>query len=764
MTKFKSMLMILIVVLPTLVWPTALHAEPVGPDTTDCLYPSPTDRFGITADGDKPIGLYDVSPLAAGRYLDWRASLNPLQPSGMRYYQMVRVTENGYYIASTPRDATFSQIVLANPGATWIIGNEADLIWQDNVTPEAYARQFHNAYTAIHAIDPTARFVSTGLAQVSRLRLAWLERVWNTYRTLYGTDLPVDMWNIHTYVFREMNQEWGFQLPTGIPNAVGYSDYYGTQWSMASDAGASGGTIYQSRTTFANAWFGFRGNEVTLYLRTGPDSGIASIYLDDDVNPTTDVDLYAATPGTVTRHYTDLPLDPGLIGDRHSIRIQVTGRKNAASSSTWVRVDAISAPSTVTLPGARFEDNDPLRAWITNVADLDNLDIVVQQIRDFRQWMAEHDQRDKPLINTEFGLLAGENLGYDYLRARTYMLGSFNRFLNELVDPNLGYPQDGNRLLQEWFWFTLSITKFENAINHTGLYDHLTYAIKPLGIDFANFVAPLKQNYRDLDAYSLALTPYWPLFAGDPSVVNVKTVVRNLGNVSTGSFQVAVKLGTGTLITSWTVPDLAKRFEPGHRQESSYNWQTMVTGNQTVRLIVDEPDQIVEPCANSNNARSAQLVVPGSTDLALSNPTTVPVLLPPIQPGATTMVTLKADLANLGSVGTSAAQIAVKFWNGDPETGGTLIGSQVLTRGNVSLPATPSVTWPNRSPGIYDVYVTVDPVPEETNLQNNRQHFRFTVPVSVAYLPLTIKRTRTLEEVPAAVSGPDKNTSTLWLP
>ena len=32
MTKFKSMLMILIVVLPTLVWPTALHAEPVGPD------------------------------------------------------------------------------------------------------------------------------------------------------------------------------------------------------------------------------------------------------------------------------------------------------------------------------------------------------------------------------------------------------------------------------------------------------------------------------------------------------------------------------------------------------------------------------------------------------------------------------------------------------------------------------------------------------------------------------------------------------------
>ena len=46
---------------------------------------------------------------------------------------------------------------------------------------------------------------------------------------------------------------------------------------------------------------------------------------------------------------------------------------------------------------------------------------------------------------------------------------------------------------------------------------------------------------------------------------------------------------------------------------------------------------------------------------------------------------LKVDLANLGSVGTSAGEITVKFWNGDPAAGGTLIGSQVLTRGNVVI-------------------------------------------------------------------------------
>ena len=112
----------------------------------------------------------------------------------------------------------------------------------------------------------------------------------------------------------------------------------------------------------------------------------------------------------------------------------------------------------------------------------------------------------------------------------------------------------------------------------------------------------------------------------------------------------------------------------------------MVASNRTVNLIVDESDQIVEPCGNSNNTRQAQLVAPASTDLALTNPRTVPALLPPIPPGTTATVTLKVDLANLGSVGTSAGEITVKFWNGDPAAGGTLIGSQVLLEATLHCP------------------------------------------------------------------------------
>ena len=128
----------------------------------------------------------------------------------------------------------------------------------------------------------------------------------------------------------------------------------------------------------------------------------------------------------------------------------------------------MEAPSTASLPGGRFEDNNPLRARIeVTVDDHDNIDLIKQQIRDFRQWMNSHGQRNKPLINTEYGILMTEDVGFTYSRVRTFMLNSFDAFLNNLSDPTLGYPADGNRLLQEWFWFSLAVNDFEGRVVNT---------------------------------------------------------------------------------------------------------------------------------------------------------------------------------------------------------------------------------------------------------------------------------------------------------
>lgn len=761
MTKLKSILPAVILAVTTVLGPATALAQPAGPEDSNCLYPSPTDRFGVTVFHDQSIDWYDVRPLSAGKYLDWQARLSPSQPSGMRYYHMIHVSESAFY----PSDDTLRQIVRANIGSTWMIGNEADVFWQDNVTPEAYARHFHDAYVTIREIDPTAKFASNGVGQVSRLRLAWLDRVLSAYRTLYGTEIPVDIWNIHTYIANEMHLQWGSEIPPGIPNAVGYTVNYGTQWSMATDTGASGGTVHESRTTGADAWFAFHGNEVTIFLRSGPDAGIAAIYLDQSATPVAEVDLYAASRGTVSRRYTNLAPVTGY-EDRHAIRVEVTGRKNAASSNTWVRVDAIRAPSTYTLPGGRFEDNDPLRARIiTNIDDHANVDKIVEQIRDFRQWMLNKGLRNKPLIDTEHGILGTADLGFDYLRVRTFMLDSFNRFLNNLVDANLGYPEDGNRMLQEWFWFALAVDQFEGRVSNSGLYSVQTRQIKPLGQDFAAYVTTLKQNYRDLEAYALTLTPTWALFSGDRSLIKIQGVVRNVGNSAAGPFQVVSRLGNGTQIAAWNVTGLAQRFEPGHTQELTYDWQEVISSNRTIKLIADEADQIVEPCGSTNNTKQVQLVAPALTDLAVSNLTTVPALVPPIESGTTTTVSLKVNLDNLGSIGTSLPQLSVKFWDGDPAAGGTLIGSQAFNRGGVTLPATATVNWPNVPPGNHTVFATVDAAPEETNLQNNRQTISFFVPVGVAYFPLIRDRGRVTEdEVPGTMTSPKAGSTLWWLP
>ncbi len=708
------------------------------PDTTNCVYPSQSDRFGITVYGDQYISDFNVTPLRSGRYLNWRADLAPEQPNAMSYYFMVRVAEWGH----RPSPSQLALIAYNNPGATWIIGNEADVVWQDNTSPAAYARAFNSAYTAIKSVDPTARFVISGVVQVSPLRLAWLDQVWNAYRSLYGVDIPVDIWNIHTYVANEMHQEWGFEIPPGINNAVGYTIHTGSDWAQENVPSASGGTVHRSRTPGAKAYFAFRGPTVTVHLGTGPDAGIAEIYLDREATAVAEVDLYAPTPGTLSRTFSNLTPPGALLQDRHNIRIQVTGRRNEAASDTWIRVDAMEATSTASLPGGRFEDNDPLRAMIVvSVDDHDNIDLIKQQIRDFRQWMASRGQRNKPLINTEYGILMTEDVGFDYPRVRSFMQNSFNAFLNELVDPALGYPADDNRLLQEWFWFALAVNDFEGRTVHTGLYDTHTRAIKPLGTDFANFVQPLHQNYVDLELFGASVTPYWPIFAGSPALLRIQSQLHNRGNIASGPFDVTFRAGNGSLLGVQSVSNLPQRYTSGYRTDVAHDWHVVISTSRGVKIIANENSQVSEPC-RPNNEAYMQVTPPMLTDLALSDLRTDPATLPTIRPGTTMTLTLQVELRNLGAVGTSASQVQVKFWNGNPSAGGTLIGAQTLTPGNVTLPATVSVQWPNRGIGQYTIYARVDPVPEESNIQNNTQQLTVSVFGSTLRFPLVLHRNR----------------------
>ncbi len=107
-------------------------------------------------------------------------------------------------------------LVLHYPGQVWVIGNEPDVIWQDALTPEEYARQYHDAYQIIKTTDPSAMVATAGISQATPLRLAYLDRVLAAYRSSYNQPMPVDWWTVHGYVLREERDSWGVGIPPGF--------------------------------------------------------------------------------------------------------------------------------------------------------------------------------------------------------------------------------------------------------------------------------------------------------------------------------------------------------------------------------------------------------------------------------------------------------------------------------------------------------------------------------------------------------------------
>ncbi len=181
-------------------------------------------RFGVGAPaaGATSVPLSSLNQLNAGWYLDWTARANPSRPGGVSFAQLVNVRDDG---TSALSGAALAAVTQANPGALWLIGNEPDSPHQNNVTPEAYARAYHDVYHQIKASDPTALVSAGGIVQPTPLRLRYLDLILEEYERLYGSQMPVDVWNIHIYILREVIEgrpdSWGAFIPPGLPDEEG---------------------------------------------------------------------------------------------------------------------------------------------------------------------------------------------------------------------------------------------------------------------------------------------------------------------------------------------------------------------------------------------------------------------------------------------------------------------------------------------------------------------------------------------------------------
>jgi hypothetical protein len=121
---------------------------------------------------------------------------------------------------------------------------------------------------------------------------------------------------------------------------------------------------------------------------------------------------------------------------------------------------------------------------LLEMEDHDDVEIFQQQILAFRGWMAEKGERDKPLIVSEYGILLPPEYGFSPERVKAFLYASFDFFLTA-TDADVGYPADGNRLVQRWLWYSLSDTVYPAG----NLFDPDTGKITPLGLAFGSYAA-----------------------------------------------------------------------------------------------------------------------------------------------------------------------------------------------------------------------------------------------------------------------------------
>jgi hypothetical protein len=196
---------------------------------------------------------------------------------------MIRVSDSGY----SPTGTALANIVAANPGALWLVGNEPDCIYQDNTLPQNYAQIYHDAYYFIKGLDPTARVAAGGIVQPTPLRIQYLEIVLDTYMSLYSETLPTDAWHIHTFILREVSCAvfpdscWGCEIPPGITADHGMLYTLGDTDRL---------DIFQERIVQFRQWMRDRGYQktpliITEYGSLLPYYDPESLYYDLNGNP-----------------------------------------------------------------------------------------------------------------------------------------------------------------------------------------------------------------------------------------------------------------------------------------------------------------------------------------------------------------------------------------------------------------------------------------------------------------------------------------------
>jgi thermitase len=347
--------------------PSSLTATALSSSQIDLSWTASTDNVAVSG-----YNIYrstdNVTFSNVGASVTTSYSSSSLSPSTTYYYYVVAYDESGNTsVASNTASAITSAADSAPPtapsalSATAVSSSQINLSWtasSDNVGVAGYRveRGTDGISFAEIATTPSTSYSSTGLS--ASTTYYFRVRAYDSE----GNDSS----------YSDVTSATTLAVPTRYEQTSPSVAWTGT-WNNYSNANYSGGSTKYSNGTGATATLTFNGTSVVLISCVTSNRGIAKVYIDGIYQQS--VDLYSPS----TQYQKAVYTKSGLAAGAHTVKIEVSGTKNAASSNYYVDVDAFdvaaipdtlppSAPSSLVATAASSSQIN--LSWVASTDDV----------------------------------------------------------------------------------------------------------------------------------------------------------------------------------------------------------------------------------------------------------------------------------------------------------------------------------------------------------------------------------------------------------
>ncbi len=255
-----------------------------------------------------------------------------------------------------------------------------------------------------------------------------------------------------------------------------------------------------------------------------------------------------------------------------------------------------------------------LEGIVYNIIDVDDMNIFKQRIVDFRQWMKNKGEQEKPLWITEYGILFPSyyydetGRSFDHDRVKTFLYATFDFFMNT-TEASTGYPYDDNHLVQRWLWYSVDDTNYGGY-----LFDPTTKAIELIGQDYGSYTSALAPVV-DLQPVKFSSDPPSPVSAEGPITFTLQALVSNVGNIAIPASQtIEVNFYDADTNTQIGATQTISGGLGGCAGLSTaqVTWTDVSNGFHNLRVTVDPGGSIAES-NEANNSKTGGILVARTT-------------------------------------------------------------------------------------------------------------------------------------------------------